>query len=53
MPDVIATGDCRVDGVLAAKEGDPVPSELAEKYDWPVAKPGTKKAQAATEPDES
>lgn len=53
MADVIATDKCYVDDVLAANAGDTVPSELADKYDWPVAKKGTKAAAAATEPTDS
>lgn len=51
MADVVATDKCYVDGVLAANAGDTVPAELADKYDWPVARKGTKKAAEAVEQD--
>lgn len=48
---VIATGACLVNGVRAANEGDEVPAELAKKYDWPVARKGTKAAAEALPDD--
>lgn len=51
MADVVLTADAHYNGVLAARAGDTVPQDVAERNEWEYARPGTKKAEAAQEPD--
>jgi hypothetical protein len=53
VPDVVLTADAFHEGAPAGRAGDTVPQDLADKHGWEYARPGTKKAQAAQEPDES
>lgn len=49
MADVVLTEDARYNDVLAAREGETVPQELADAHGWAYARKGTKAAQKAVE----
>ena len=52
MADVVLTEDVHVGGVCAARAGQTVPQDWADAQKADYTRPGTKKAQAAQDPDE-